>query len=169
MASGYAAVCDGHGFPDASAYAGQGPHPIGIAVRSAKGPGTGADADLTSDVAELPAEWRARVNTALQLVACVTVLDVVEVRRCEYRVIGSTTGNSLFETRLSNRVLRVEVRSARTGKPVSDAVEATTRTTTCAATAKQAAFGSDVNLNQFGTLTEAERDDLLRGLVTATV
>ncbi|GAA1332018.1 hypothetical protein GCM10009660_06060 [Catellatospora bangladeshensis] len=169
VASGYYAVCEGRGFPDAAAYAGPGPHPIGIAVLSAKGPATGVDVDLTSDVATVPAEWKSPANTALQLVACVTVLDVVEVRECEYRVIGGTAGNALFKNRLFNRVLRIEVLSARTGEPVADAVRATTGTTTCAASAKQPPVGSSASPNQFGTLTDAERDALLGGVVTATV
>lgn len=169
MASGYSAVCDGNGFPDAAAYTGPGPHTIAVSVRATRGTAFGPDADMTSDVATLPDEWKAEVNTALQLVACVMVLGVIEVRECEYRTIGGTAGTALFKNRLFNRVLRVEVRAARTGKPIADAVEATTATTTCAATAKQPPVGSTESPNQFGTLTDAQRDELLLGVVTATV
>ncbi|MBW4720782.1 hypothetical protein [Saccharothrix obliqua] len=169
VASGYAAVCQGRGFPDVPAYSGPGPHSIAISVRAAKGYPTGIEDDLDSDVTELPAEWKSAGNTTLQLVACVTVLDAVEVRECEYRVIGSTTGTSLFTNRLFNRVLRVEVRSTNTGKPVAEAVELTTSTTTCAATAKQPQSATGPSPHQYGKLTDAERDGLLRDLVTATV
>ncbi|MEV0678012.1 hypothetical protein AB0I60_16000 [Actinosynnema sp. NPDC050436] len=169
MSEGYASVCTGAGYDDAPAYAGPGPHTIAVSVRSVKGPPDAVDAGLISDTVTLPAEWESPRNTALQLVACMTALDVVFVRECEYRAIGSTSGLSMFKNRLYNRVLKVEVRSTRTGKPVGGASEVTTETTTCAASVKQPTHATDVSPNQFGTLTDAQRDALLRDVVMATV
>jgi hypothetical protein len=168
VTSGWLAVCDGRGFPDAAAYRGAGPHPVAIGVKATDDPTTALDADLGKDIGTLPAAWQASSGTSLQLVACVRVTRVRLLRACPYRRIAAGLGPPMFSASLFQRTLAITVRETRTGRAVGPTMQVPTGDNTCASgVVPPTARGRSPY--QYGTLTDHQLRAVLADRVQRTI
>jgi hypothetical protein len=169
VTSGWQAVCEGRGFPDAPAYRGAGPHLISVSVKATDDPTTVLDGGLDKGVGALPAGWEGFSGTSLQLVACVRVTGVHRLRSCPYQRVLGGAGPLLFSAGLFQRTLAITVRATRTGRPTGSTVQVRTGNNTCAATAAGPAGTSATAPHQYGTLTAGQLRAVFADRVQRTV